>query len=161
MKIKILALVLCLLLLSNGKAHAFLVRADLDEHTPTNAAIRSALIPGWGQYFNEQRAKGNVVFGVFLLTAIGAFYFNSQAQRSFRQYERLGIAGGPLFNDYRRHRSTSQAFTFVAIASYIYAVADAYFTARRIVPRRSYVFNIYYDPRMRQAGIRYGRKFNI
>ena len=162
MKIKkILLIILCAVLVFKSAGYACQVKADLSDDTPINAAIRSALIPGWGQAFNEQPAKGWVVLGAFAVTTVSAFYFNEQANRNYKDYKNLGIAGGPLFDDYERNYNLSQAFTIAAIAVYAFGIVDAYLTNRRYSLNRNFVFDMRFDQRTGFLGFRYGRKFNV
>jgi hypothetical protein len=158
MKIKkILSLILCSAFLFNASASACNFRVEVTKDTPTNAALRSALLPGWGQHFNEQYTKGYIVFGVFIVSAFGAFYFNAQADSKYEDYMELGLKDNSLFDDYESDYNTSRILTFTAIAAWVYAVADAYFTNKARQPKKNYVFNVYHEKDA--FGIKYGRKF--
>ncbi|MGN6166219.1 MAG: DUF5683 domain-containing protein [Flavisolibacter sp.] len=52
-------------------------------HSPKKAAIRSALIPGWGQFYNKKYWKIPIVYGALGVSA-GVFIFNLQSYRDFR-----------------------------------------------------------------------------
>ncbi|MGN6400720.1 MAG: DUF5683 domain-containing protein [Flavisolibacter sp.] len=52
-------------------------------HSPKKAAIRSALIPGWGQFYNKKYWKIPIVYGALGVSA-GVFVFNLQSYRDFR-----------------------------------------------------------------------------
>jgi hypothetical protein len=45
-------------------------------HSPRKAAIRSAIIPGWGQFYNNSYWKIPVIYATG--TVIGLFYFNNR-----------------------------------------------------------------------------------
>ncbi len=67
----------------------------LNQKTRFKALARSALIPGWGQYYSDQKAKGGV-FLAMTLTAIGAYFLTDD------EYDyRIGIYENDL-RDYRR-----------------------------------------------------------
>ncbi|MBA2498892.1 MAG: hypothetical protein H0V30_04130 [Chitinophagaceae bacterium] len=52
-------------------------------HSPRKAAIRSALIPGWGQAYNKKYWKIPIVYGALGTTA-GVFVFNLQTYKELR-----------------------------------------------------------------------------
>lgn len=52
-------------------------------HSPRKAAIRSAIIPGWGQVYNKKYWKVPIVYGALGTTA-GIFFFNLSTYRDLR-----------------------------------------------------------------------------
>jgi hypothetical protein len=50
--------------------------------TPRGALVRSALLPGWGQWYNEQKWKAALVIGLELGLASAAVYYNQLAMQS-------------------------------------------------------------------------------
>lgn len=52
-------------------------------HSPKKAAIRSALIPGWGQVYNRKIWKIPIIYGA-LGTAAGVFFYNLTNYKDFR-----------------------------------------------------------------------------
>ena len=52
-------------------------------HSPRKAAIRSALIPGWGQAYNKKYWKIPIVYGALGTTA-GVFIYNIQTYKELR-----------------------------------------------------------------------------
>ena len=59
------------------------VDSVLLRHSPKKAAIRSALIPGWGQLYNKRYWKIPIVYGALGITG-SVFVFNLQSYRDFR-----------------------------------------------------------------------------
>ena len=59
------------------------VDSVLLRHSPKKAAIRSALIPGWGQFYNKKYWKIPIVYGALGLSA-SVFVFNLQNYRDLR-----------------------------------------------------------------------------
>lgn len=55
----------------------------LKAHNPRTAAIRSAILPGWGQIYNKKYWKLPIVYGA-LGTAGGVFFFNLKNYRDTR-----------------------------------------------------------------------------
>ena len=52
-------------------------------HSPKKAAIRSALVPGWGQFYNKKYWKIPIVYGALGVSA-GVFVFNLQNYKDLR-----------------------------------------------------------------------------
>ncbi|MEO8824142.1 MAG: DUF5683 domain-containing protein, partial [Ginsengibacter sp.] len=51
---------------------------------PKVAALRSAIIPGWGQWYNKKYWKIPIVYGALGISA-GVFFFNLKTYRELRQ----------------------------------------------------------------------------
>ncbi len=129
---KIFTLIISIVLLSSINANtvrACSLTCDFSEYTATNAAIRSAVMPGWGQRWNEQKTKGWIVFGVFAATVFGTFYYLNKSEGDYRSYERLGARNSSYYDDYERDLNTSRIFGVLAVATWVYAVVDAYLVA--------------------------------
>ncbi len=56
----------------------------------SGALFRSVLIPGWGQIYNRQSAKGGMVMGVEALVIGSAVGFHFLGMRDERAYDRVG-----------------------------------------------------------------------
>lgn len=52
-------------------------------HSPRKATIRSAIIPGWGQFYNKKYWKIPIVYGALGVTA-GVFVFNLKSYKDFK-----------------------------------------------------------------------------
>lgn len=50
--------------------------------SPSGAMLRSLVLPGWGQFYNQKYSKAIVVFGLETGLALGASYQNDQMHRS-------------------------------------------------------------------------------
>ena len=55
--------------------------------SPTWAMIRSGLVPGWGQFYNEQHIKSGLVFAIEGLLIGGAVVEHQRAEDDHREYE--------------------------------------------------------------------------
>jgi len=51
------------------------------QKSPSGAMLRSLVLPGWGQFYNEKYSKAIFVFGVEAGLALGASYQNDQMHR--------------------------------------------------------------------------------
>jgi hypothetical protein len=60
-------------------------------HSPRTAAIRSAIIPGWGQVYNKKYWKVPIVYGALGTTA-GVFVYNVKWYNRFRYAYRVVYA---------------------------------------------------------------------
>src|SRR5690606_19419539 len=64
-----------------------IIEADKDSlnnvHSPRKAAIRSALIPGWGQVYNKKYWKVPIVYGALGTTGV-VFAYNLKTYRELR-----------------------------------------------------------------------------
>ena len=59
-------------------------------HSPRKAAIRSAILPGWGQIYNKKYWKLPLVYGALGTTA-GIFVYNLRSYRDLRDAYRIII----------------------------------------------------------------------
>lgn len=60
-------------------------------HSPKKAAIRSAILPGWGQIYNRRYWKLPLVYGGLGVTG-GLFIYNLQFYRELRQAYQVRVA---------------------------------------------------------------------
>jgi hypothetical protein len=161
---KIILLVFITALFINSTAYAGKLELDFSEKTPFNASVRSALMPGWGQSWNDQPVKAWITFGVFAASVVGAFYFNEQAFDKYEKYEEQGIIDGKHYDEYESDYNTSQILTFVAIGTWLYAVIDAYFVCKKQVANTSPLassFKLHYDQKNNGYFLTYSKKFDI
>lgn len=138
---KISVLIICLMLFISSSVDAKLCnqKFDFSNYSASNAALRSALLPGWGQGWNEQETKGWIIFGVFIASACMAFHFNNEAEKSYKFYSQIGAPAGTEYDNYKRNFDTARILGTVAVLTWIYAVADAYFVAKK--EEKKYVKN--------------------
>jgi hypothetical protein len=104
------------------KYHVF----ELGNRTPGNAAMRSALVPGWGQAFNQQDVKGALLFATTVGALVGSVVRYNTARHSYDDYKERGQKDGSLYNDYQDQRTQSFILGGVALFLYSYGVIDAY-----------------------------------
>ena len=99
---------------------------DFTSHSPGNAAIRSALVPGWGQAFNGNQVKGTLWFSAFALAAVGSAVMANQADKTHDEYEATGRNNGPLYDDYEREYKLSLVLAAAAVGVWAMSVVNAY-----------------------------------
>lgn len=134
---------------------------DFSERKPVNAAVRSLLMPGWGQGWNDQPTKAWITFGVFAVSVFGAFYFNNQADKNYEKYEDRGQKNNSYYDDYESDYLTSQIFTFVAIGTWLYGIIDAYFVCKSQISKPASSFNFFYNQKNDSFTLTYSKKFSF
>ena len=128
---KFVAVVISVMFLSCANVSACTLTCDFSESTALNSALRSAVMPGWGQGWNGQKTKGWIVFGVFAASVFGAFYYLNKSEGDYVSYERLGARSSSYYDDYEKDLNTSRILGCVAVATWIFAVVDAYLVANK------------------------------
>ena len=85
--------------------------------SPTVAMIRSALLPGWGQWYNDQKWKALLVFGGEVALVGNAVYYNQR------------VAKGTSDDERRFYRDVRGRFLWWFLAVHLLNVLDAYVDA--------------------------------
>jgi len=110
------------------------VRDSVEEKSAMGAVLRSAIIPGWGQYYNESYWKVPVVLGLsgFLI------YGMISEHQNFVEYSDLYDAtvtddnpsGNLLLKRYREfYRDNRDTYGWWLFVTYLLQLADAYVDA--------------------------------
>jgi hypothetical protein len=86
--------------------------------SPNGAMIRSLIIPGWGQWYNQKKLKAVVVFGTETGILINSIYLNQMTQKSTTTAER---------EYYLNNRNLSNWWLVGAL---LFSVADAFVDAQ-------------------------------
>lgn len=97
---------------------------NFNTHSPMNASLRSLMLPGWGQFFNEQPTKGLIFAGAELVLIGTAFMTYSSANSTYSDYETQRTA--TLYDDYSSKIDTANMFVYAAAAIWVGNVIDAY-----------------------------------
>lgn len=97
------------------------------QKSPWGAVVRSAIIPGLGQFYNESYWKIPVIWGVGALFISGWVYNNNL----YKDYKNLFIETGN--NNYRSYRDfyrdQRDNFTIYLVLLYLLNLVDAYVDA--------------------------------
>ncbi|BBE31127.1 hypothetical protein OSSY52_12680 [Tepiditoga spiralis] len=95
---------------------------------PSTALFRSALIPGWGQMYNDQPIKGGI-FGISMIGSISLdlYFFNEYQKYLNSTNEEMYDKDLKKANDYNKYFLISFGTT---IAIWIINMADAYINAK-------------------------------
>lgn len=97
------------------------------QKSPWGAVIRSAIIPGLGQFYNESYWKIPVIWGVGALFISGWVYNNNL----YNDYKDLFIETGNInYRSYRDfYRDQRDNFTIYLVLLYLLNLVDAYVDA--------------------------------
>ncbi|MBN1384599.1 MAG: hypothetical protein JW983_06965 [Elusimicrobia bacterium] len=117
------------------------VKVDFSAKTPTNSALRSLLLPGWGQVFNSQRTKGYIIAGAGVASIAAAVVCYTNAQSTYDEYEETELKSHPLYEDYCDEINTANIFVGLSAAVWIYAVVDAYVVSKKSASSTVNLFN--------------------
>jgi hypothetical protein len=104
-------------------------KIDLTSYTPTNAAARSLVLPGWGQWFNSQNTKAYILGSCAILGLAATIMLNSKASQTFSDYEKIGVTDDKLYSDYETQQGQAMTAGIFTAAVWIYGVIDAYVVA--------------------------------
>lgn len=52
----------------------------------TSNLLKSAVLPGWGQFSTKQNTKASIILGAEILSLVSAYHFYNQAQRNYDLY---------------------------------------------------------------------------
>ena len=114
--------------------------SDLPVKSPWGAVARSAMMPGWGQVYNEQYIKAAVGFGAFA-------YFLSQIVHYNQEYKKTG---NTEFRDKRVTNSWYLGLTYAIV------MIDAYVDAHLYRFDEAMQANLYIVPEDRSIAVKLG-----
>ena len=99
---------------------------------PMTAAFRSMILPGWGQFYNEQPGKGTFVFGTELLLAAGtvsSYILYKQSKDAYERTTQRDIAS-EKYNEMDKYSKINWCCLGLMGAVWLYSVIDSYLEAR-------------------------------
>ncbi len=95
--------------------------------SPMGALMRSAAIPGWGQFYNDRPVKG-ILLGAVELGLLALFLKEYSVAEDAR--EDFLESGDPLDEErYETHRERRLNLIWITAASWLYGMMDAYVDA--------------------------------
>jgi hypothetical protein len=98
---------------------------NFGERTPLNAGLRSAILPGWGQFFNGQSAKGYILVGSAVVSGAAAILMYNKAENTYNEYKDNGRIDGKLYDDYTSQINSANMFVYLYAAVWTFGVVDA------------------------------------
>jgi len=126
-------------LLSGTRRDSMNIR--LTQKTPLRAGLRSAIVPGWGQFYNGQRQKGTLFFLAEVAALGGTLWADVKRQDAMDDYEaarREYLAADQIdeieaayevmlrkFDDLEKWHAQRRRLAYVAAAVWVANVVDA------------------------------------
>lgn len=107
---------------------------DFRGHDPRSAAVRSLLIPGWGQNFNRQPVKGAAFFLLAGGSLAGGLIMDHKARGTYNDYTTKGLKNDSLYDDYQDQRAQANILLGAAAGVWVWGALDAYLQARVLPP---------------------------
>lgn len=95
-----------------------------------DAALRSMVIPGWGQYYKGQDRRAGLFAGLFGLTAGGAIFYHFKMESARDRYEdAVSVADAErLYGTYNRYYRTQNGLAQGALVVWVASYLDALIT---------------------------------
>lgn len=110
---------------------------DLSARTPGNATLRSAILPGWGQWFNGQNTKAYVLGSLAVVGLAATVTLNAKAASTYSDYEKVGVVNDSLYDDYNTQQGQAMSAGLFTAAVWVYGMIDAYVVAERQAKRNA------------------------
>ena len=98
------------------------------QKSPWGAVLRSAIIPGWGQIYNESYIKAPIVWGIFGALAAGWIFYNNKYIDARDQYRQTQTEGYRLYRDF--YRDQRDLMSIYIGLTYFLNLVDAYVDAQ-------------------------------
>ena len=97
----------------------------------------------------------------FVINILSLIYYLSKADGDYISYERLGARDSSYYDDYEKDLNTSRILGAVAVATWIFAVVDAYLVAKK--ESKKYAFEKFNVDTYGKDGVmfRYKTRFSI
>lgn len=98
------------------------------QKSPLGAVLRSAIIPGWGQIYNESYIKAPIIWGIFAGIAAGWIYYNTKYVDSRDLFLQTQITAYKDTRDFYRDQRDLMGI-YMGLA-YLLNLVDAYVDAQ-------------------------------
>jgi len=95
--------------------------------SPFGAFIRSAVLPGWGQFYTDHPVRGALIFSAQGVLLTLAWIADQRANQSWDLYQ--WTAEPRYLEEYDRRFNRGRDLLSVAVSVYLYNLADAYVSA--------------------------------
>lgn len=112
--------------------------SDQPIKSPWGATLRSAIFPGWGQWYNEAYFKSALYFGLVSLVGYQVYKFNQDYQKASSDYDKLlripeNVRDNDLFNrlanDKKGFKDDRSRYSWYLGLTYLIMLADAHVDA--------------------------------
>lgn len=105
------------------------LRVDFATYSGSNAAFRSLVLPGWGQWYNSQDAKCYILATLVFAGAGASYYYYDKSNKTYTEYEKTGVKDDPLYTEYETQVGQASNYLYIAAGLWLAGVIDAYFVA--------------------------------
>ena len=104
----------------------------IETPNPTGALLRSAFVPGWGQFYNKKYIKATIIAGIEIYLINGVYTHWRDADRHKTNFQ--GADDDPDYQalEFSRYESALDkrgTFTWFLVATVFYSMFDAYVDA--------------------------------
>jgi hypothetical protein len=99
---------------------------------PTGALLRSAFVPGWGQFYNRSYIKGTIIAGGESYLIYGIYNYWKDANRHQHNFENSSDPAykAAEFSKYSNARDSRNIRLWILAATVFYSMFDAYVDAQ-------------------------------
>jgi len=110
-----------------------LQRPDVERLTSAElkfgASWRSAVLPGWGQFYKGQKVRGTAFMATQLLSLVALAVLQSEVNRQHDEYMGAeGAAAANAYGDYRNAWRTRNVVGYIAVGIYVATYLDALYS---------------------------------
>lgn len=104
----------------------------LCEQNSKEAMLKSLIIPGWGQFHNQQKIKGTIFFILSFFLGINSWTTYNDANKLFKEHEKYAKKGKEkekdavkYFEEYSDKYDTFQTLLGITCVVWLYNIVDA------------------------------------
>jgi len=107
------------------------VKETVKKHSPTGALLRSAAIPGWGQFYNKKYIKAAIIGGIESVLIYQTAYYWSRTSKyeGLYQGDTSTVTRIEKYNNYDRYRDLRNQHIWLLGITVFYSMFDAYVDA--------------------------------
>lgn len=100
---------------------------EIPGRSPTGALLRSAAVPGWGQFYNSEPLKG-LAYGALQSGLLGwTLWENDRANNAREMFQ---LTGDPSWEQaYEDHHSRRRSLVWYTVGAWVLSMLDAYVDA--------------------------------
>ena len=139
------------------------VRYLLVQDLRAGAAIRSMVLPGWGQRYKQEQKKGVLLMGLWGGTAGGALFAHIQRQQAKNHYDNSSTSAEALsrFDAFSTWHKVRNSLLLGAAGVWLFSYADAILTGAPLTvqPGDQQAFSINIQPQYGSTGLNISWKF--
>ncbi len=96
-----------------------------------NALWRSAILPGWGQFYNNEIPKGAIIFGIHQILVSGSIISFITSESKYNEYINATSSFNEKWNNYTASLMIFKIIVGTTGAFYLYNLIDAAMTKEK------------------------------